>query len=72
MSLWRCKVTGALPVRDALTKQDVEPGNEVVLSDSPGGKSGKWAGTLLAPLVEAGVIKVLGEYVEPVARKAES
>jgi len=83
MALLRCKVVGAIPIRDAITKAAILTGGEVVLDDSPGGwkggqkrgvgqDGGKLAGTLIAPLVEAGCIEVLGPYVEPAAKPAKA
>ncbi len=44
------KVTGALPVRDAVTRESVEPGGTVRLNPNQ---------TLISALVESGAIEVL-------------
>jgi hypothetical protein len=69
VALHRFKVTGPMPIRDAVTKESIQPGGIVTLDDAPvprgpglNGRPAKpLAATNIAALVESGLIAPVAE-----------
>lgn len=55
MALVRCRVTGPMSIRDAVTRESIPPGGVVRLDTEK---------TIMAPLVEAGAVGLLDEAEE--------
>lgn len=56
--LVRCKVTGAMPIRDYVTKESVQPGDVVQLKPRPHGTAEPGT-VVIEALVAAGAVEVL-------------